>query len=381
MRQMCRGISAALAVAVVASAIGASAALAAPEWYGAGPEWRQAGSPLSEAATTVSKGKVKVSTASPNVTVECEVRGEGKAGPGVAGEEAKVTMSNCISVGTVTCGSPAMTATFLPWHSELVLVGGALRETLTGSGGSTGFKLTCTIEGIGKVTNTCLGSLGAGIATVSSGVEATLSGKELHCTVSGKNDGSIEGTQVLEAVTGGKLEATSAGVFTKLASALEAGRSGELKIEDKGFAGIGATCQFTTTGTIETLGLGKINTFSAQNCKLTGCSSPGSATPINLPWKTELYEAGGLRGRIVSGGSGTPEWSFSCVLGGIRVEDSCRLTVSPAVENLLNDVKDVFSEALTSTKCSHDANEGEAFWQGSLTVAPPASLGAIQVRK
>ncbi|MGN6372272.1 MAG: hypothetical protein ACTHM1_04690 [Solirubrobacteraceae bacterium] len=380
MRQMCRAVSATLAVMAMVGAVGAGAAQAAPEWYAAGPEWRQAGSPLSEAAATLSKGKVKVSTTQPNIAVECEVHGEGKVGPGVAGEETKMTMSSCASVGAGECASPSMTAVSLPWHSELALIGGSLRETAKG----VGFKLRCTIEKI-PFEDVCSGSTTAGISTVSSGVEAALSGKELHCTVSGKNDGTLEGTQLIEAASGGKLEATSTGTFVKLAGALEVARSGELKIEDKGFNGMGVTCQFTTTGTIEALGLGKINSFVAQSCsKLTGgCSSLGIVTAINLPWKTELYEAAGaLRERILSGGSGTPEWSFTCTILGVNYQDICRLNVSPGLENLLNgNVNDVFNETLTRTTCTRDTHEGEALWQGNLTIAHPATLGAIQAVK
>jgi hypothetical protein len=380
---MYKAISAALVLAALVSAISAGTALAAPEWYVASPEWQQGGAPLVEATATKWKGKVSLAEASEGVDVECEAAGEGPAKPGASGEVTALTMSGCAPIGGGECGSASASAVGLPWHTELVVSEGALRLAITGTGGSAGFKLTCKILGV-KVTSTCTGTLGASVKAASSGVEASLSGREMFCNISGKRTGTLEGAQVIEAAKGSKLEATAKGAFAKVATALEVSRSGELTIEDRGFSSIGADCNFVAKGVIEAHGLGTITSFVAQSCSHTtgACSTLNSVSPVHLPWKTELYEAeGSLRERIVSGGSGTPEWSFSCKVSGVNYEDSCSLGVSPPVENLAEEVKDTFSEISTPTTCSKDGGKKEGVWSGGLTVAPPANEGAVAVKK
>ena len=127
--------------------------------------------------------------------------------------------------------------------------------------------------------------------------------------------------------------AKKGGVFNRLTSALAVKATTNLVLTDTGWAGgVGLSCEGKMEGTIEPGGLGKINSYTVSFCKSSGKTSCGVGTgePVNLPWKTELYKEGGVfRVRLVSGGSGTPGWRFSCS----GEEDECKLNTSASLSN------------------------------------------------
>lgn len=179
-------------------------------------EWRQGGSSLGEAVATKSKGTVKLTdeeaTGGP-LTLECETAGEGTVGPKTADEESKWTASNCVVVsGACEKGkSVELVAVHLPWRSELVLSEEATRDVILSSGkGVPGFQVKCYAGGIFKTADECTATaLRTGMTNVTGGVDATFDGEKLKCKLGGTGAGKLEGTQLIEATKGGKLEVTT----------------------------------------------------------------------------------------------------------------------------------------------------------------------------
>lgn len=385
----------AFALALGVSATTAGSALAAPEWYSGAPEWQQGGAHITSAAATKTKGKVTLTDESfgkgeAALVVECEVAGEGTAGPGAVDKQTTLNTSKCVvlKAGACTTFEEAKLRN-LPWNSELTLLGASLRDLIsTGGTGDPGFLIHCFVSAVGaKVVDTCsVKTLSTTTANVTSGVEGSLSSEKLSCTIGGAGTGAVAGTLITEAVSGAKLEAKA--VFSKLTSALEVVGKGELKLEDKGreLGAVGVTCKFETTGTIESGGLGKITSFVAiSGCTASGgsCDSVRPVGPINIPWKTELFESEGtIKDRIVNGGSGEPNWKFECHQLGVYYPVICGVGVSPEVFNepIEGNVIASFSEK-SKTTCNGDHKNGESWWQGTLTIVHPASKGAIEVLK
>ncbi len=390
MRFICKSVSSMFAVVLAIGAIGASSAFASPEWYAGTPVWQQAGGGLSESTATVSKGTVKLTDTVEGVSieVECEATGGGTAGPGAADTETALTMSKCVVLKIGSCVKlEEVKALHLPWKTELADSGGTIVDVTTEDGkGLPGFKFTCNIPGLGKVADECTAKTLSPTATnVAGGVDTTFAGEKLNCSLGGTGSGKLEGAQLVEATKGGKLEAAATGVFNKLTGPLAVkGTGSNIKIEDTKSGGRGATCQIETEGTIAAAGKGTITHYSASNCKPSpGCSAVRAFLPVNLPWNTELYEtAGTIRDRIVSGGSGTPEWQFECdTLEGYRVE-KCGLNTSLAAINgaIEGAVILQFDAATNKTGCGFGGAE-TGQWQGEFTIAHPAGVGAIEVKK
>jgi hypothetical protein len=375
-----------LAVVVAALAMSATAvssAVAAPEWYSGTPtksQWQQGGVGLGEAVATKWKGTVRVTDPElESVAVECESSGEGTAGPGAADSETSWSLSGCVLAKAGACKNlEKVKAVDLPWHTELNSF--ASRDAVTGEG-APGFQFTCVADGI-KLTDKCtLTPLDPTVANGTGGVDLSFD-EEVTCFFGSKNHkGSLEGSQLVEAAKGGKLEAgVKEGVFSKLTSSLAVKPTGKLKIEDRGGLGaIGVKCSIEATGTIEAGGKGTITSYSATGCEATGaCNSMNTVLSINLPWKTELSEVEGVvEDKIVNGGSGVPQWKFECT-GSIRQSDTCNLNMSPALRNFEEHVGALFNQ---STNCSRDSHEGEGRWEGELAIAPPAGVEAIQAKK
>lgn len=183
------------------------------EWLEGEGEWRQAGASLKESLATTWSGKLVLADQTLGVTSECEATGEGTAELWAAGSETKWTVSGCtVTVGKGLCPSvESVEAVNLPWHTELVDSAGAKYNVITSKGGGeVGFTRKCHTA-LGKSTDTCTAKkLETDMANVAGGVNATFDskafeGEALHCTLSG-GSGAAEGTQLVEAVKGGKLE-------------------------------------------------------------------------------------------------------------------------------------------------------------------------------
>ena len=378
MRSMYRAALAAFAVAIATSAVAASAALAAPEWYSQPlptPEWRVGGVKLTEATATRWSGTVKLYDEASGVAVECKDTGEGSAGPGAGDKETKWTMSSCVTTSG-TCPNPSLAATGLSWKTELSDSGETINDLATSSGsGTPGFRIACS----GIVKDTCNStSLSAKAENAAAGANATFDGANLTCSVSGSKSGKLTGTQLIEAAGGGKLEAVNASYeYAKLTSALAVTSSGTLLMSDtKGSYGL--ECKVETEGALEPTGVGKITHYLVSGCVVTlgSCPTPKS-NPLHLPWKTELYEeAGVIRDRIVSGGSGTPGWEVTC--GGGKTE-SCSLNTDPELQSYSDDVEALFEASDNKVNCSAGGAEaGE--WRGALLIAHPAGVAGIKAQ-
>jgi hypothetical protein len=370
-----------LALLVAASAMSAGTALAAPEWYSTvtTPEWKVGGVALTEAAATKWKGSVKLTDeyeAGKSLSVECGDTGEGSAGPVAVDEETQWATSGCVTKAG-SCGQPTIEAVRLPWHTELSASAGSISDLTTkGSTGAPLLRILCS----GIIRDQCEATLSAALKNVTGGVEATFDGAKLKCTLNKSTTGTLEGAQVIETAKGGKLEAATSTVVGKLTGALAVSGSGNVVLEDvKGSMGI--NCVVNIEGTIEAAGLGTITHYATPSCSGSGlCGSPTTAEAINLPWKTELYESAGVvRERIVSAGSGTPEWRFSCNSG--TRTDRCSLNTSlKALNALAGNVETVFDTASSRTTCSLGGSES-GVWTGSLVVYHPAGVEAIEVKK
>ena len=177
------------------------------EWISAGEvkptEWKQAGVSLAEPLGTKWTGHIELTDTGAGAAVECEDTAEGSVGSGAVGTMSKWTSSNCVTKEG-SCPTPKMAAVKVPWRTELRLVAGVVRDVTTSEAG---FDITCS----GIISDTCTGAAGtlsAAMANFASGVEASLGGKELRCTLGGANTGLVTGTQLIEATKGGALEVT-----------------------------------------------------------------------------------------------------------------------------------------------------------------------------
>ncbi|MGN6587852.1 MAG: hypothetical protein ACTHKT_10360 [Solirubrobacterales bacterium] len=84
-------------------------------------------------------------------------------------------------------------------------------------------------------------------------------------------------------------------------------------------------CTLTTTGTAGPGAADTTSTITVSSCTTVAgtCGSP-SASPVNLPWRTELATIGGVvRDKITSDGKGAPGYTLLCTIGGLRVSDTC----------------------------------------------------------
>jgi hypothetical protein len=329
------------------------------------------------------KGTVTMTDETEHVGVKCEDTGEGTVGPGAAGTDTKWVLTKCAKTEG-TCETPTLEAVDLSWATKLEVSEGTLRDTITANGkGAPGFKWVCKVLGF-KIENKCTGTMSTVTKNVSTGVEVTFTGKTLLCNLSG-GVGRVEGTQLIEASAGGKLEAIKAGTFTKLTSSLGVQPTGETTITDTKWlgGGFGVGCKHVTMeGTIEAGGNGTIKSYVVTECHKIGCESIGEVSAIHLPWKTELYTSGGgIRKRIVSGGSGTPEWRFICRVLGSNYEDVCGLNTSAEMLNhpLEGDVVAKFDENSNKVGCSLGGAEAGT-WQGEITIPSPGSVGGIEVK-
>ncbi|HEY3829188.1 MAG TPA: hypothetical protein VGL57_08335 [Solirubrobacteraceae bacterium] len=391
MKPIYRAVLVAFAVTLSISAVTASSAFAAPEWYSAvTPQWQLGGTPVSEAVPTTWKGKFDATIAGPFgevVAAECNDSGEGSSGPGTVGKVTKLTFAKCAS-SSKTCENPTMEAADLPWNTELYASAGTMRDNIIESGkGAPGYTIECTVTGI-KYADKCTGSIsgrikGEGLAPVT----ATLAGK-LTCTNKVSGSGVIEGTQELEDSARPLRILEVHPAFNKVTSAIEVKAKGEVSVTDTKYpaGAVGEKCKVETTGTVEAGGAGKITSYSVGSCTpLANCELSGLRGKVsNLPWKTELYEASGtVRDRIISGGSGTPEFRIECSRFSVFVEDSCSLSTTTGMANGLEENNGViarFDSSSNTTSCAGGGSEAGKV-EGELKIPRPESLLALAVKK
>ena len=297
------------------------------------PEWRQGSAKLSASVATKSKGTVKL-TDEGHGEWECEATGEGPAGLGAVGEETKWGTSKCTVVsGSCEAGKAAeLKAVNLPWHSELLIAGGVGYDTITSGGkGAPGYKVECTVGGILKVVDECTATtLKTSMTNTMGGVDATLDGEKLKCSVGGAGKGLVEGTQLLEAAKGGELEVTAPEWRqggAKLSASVATKSKGTVKLTDEGYGEW--ECEGTGEGSV---GLGAVDEetkWSTSKCAvIPGSCEAGKAAElkaVNLPWHSELLIPGGASyDMITTGGKGALGYKMECTVGGVlKVVDEC----------------------------------------------------------
>jgi hypothetical protein len=150
-----------------------------------------------------------------------------------------------------------------------------------------------------------------------------------------------------------------------------------LTVTDNG-TGVGLRCTAgKVEGAIEAGGLGKISTYRMSLCTTTSGSCPSpNAEAVNLPWKTELYSAGAqVRERLVSGGSGTPGWQFTC---SGHTTDRCYFNTSAYMLNTVDGAEAIFNKESNKTACTGGAEVGQL--EGSIAfAASEAGVEAIEI--
>ena len=175
------------------------------------------------------------------------------------------------------------------------------------------------------------------------------------------------------------------GKASKLTSSLGVKATTNLTVEDSAWnSGTKISCKGTMEGTLEPSGIGKISAYVATGCEnVKNCPGPYTVESLNLPWKTELYTGGetGAKIRLVSGGSGTPGWRFTCetIIG--KTEDQCNFNTSARLSNAaFGNVEAEFNASETArTSCSLGGAEAGVL-RGTIAIAHPASVEAIEAR-
>jgi hypothetical protein len=184
--------------------------------------------------------------------------------------------------------------------------------------------------------------------------------------------------------------AKKAGVFAKVSKATKMNFESKFELSDTKYsAGIplAVACTGEGSGEINVGGKGAISLFKVTRCEpakveLNWCQKFETASMQNAPWGLELYKEGSeIRERIVSGGSGTPAWRFTCdTVSGI-VADECNATTSTLMTNNVSGglVEAAFEKKSAKTQCSQGGKEaGE--WKGVLKLkANETGVEAIKV--
>ena len=280
------------------------------------------------------------------ITVECKVAGKGYIGAGAADEVTQFTPSACVTTHGL-CTSPGVTVSNIPWHSELSESEGKIRDAITTSGkGSPEYRIACEDN---PIEDHCSGATSTATSNISGGVDETFDSKaqKLTCSIGGKSDGVIEGTELIESPASGTLTAADnppegwrlGGVL--LTGAQSAKSSGTLTFAAKNEGGIVDTVECKTSGE-EAVGprvAGEVTKWAATGCVNShgDCPTP-TITARNLPWHTELVTIeGAIRDLLTSSGKGTPEYELRCGSAN-EYEYACSWNASTAMENALGNV-------------------------------------------
>lgn len=335
-----------LTVRVAVAFIGVLALwIAVPAVASARIGWRSGGIPLSESVAMKWSGTLKLTdTKTPGKqAVECKDAEEGTAGLAGAGEVSKLTTTNC--TGTSACEktetSTSITALNLPWHTELVSVGGSLHEQITSGGkGAPAFKVSCRVLLI-KIEDECGGTLSANTINVEGNVTfAFIAAEKLNCTSGGSGSGVLEGSQTS---TGLKAEQEEAPLWlhggvpiTGEAESME--QKGTLTLRDNnGTNTMAVQCEFRGTGDVAAEGFGAVEKMTVSKCERGAagyCTGLYAIEVLHSPWNTELYKLSGtVYDLIGQAGKGTPEFKMRCEVGGIETIVTCEGNMDPTMTN------------------------------------------------
>lgn len=175
-------------------------------------QWRRNGLALTEETHTSWGGEISFRdshySGGHTFAVErCHVEGEGSVKPSDQGE-VKYWTAHCEEPNDEgVCRSHIkMSALHLPWHTELVDIGGSAHEVLVGSGiGLPGYRVEC-FNGTETITDECLGPIVAKAADVTGEVSlAYEAGEKLKCTYNTAPEGVLGRTSDIR-ISGATLE-------------------------------------------------------------------------------------------------------------------------------------------------------------------------------
>jgi hypothetical protein len=174
------------------------------------PVWLANGTQILAPNAVGWKGTLKLSDTVPaigTVTVSCEDTGTGQAGAGASGELGKWTISNCTPSGACQ-SSASIEATGLPWHTELALVEGVVRDLYVGAPGARGYKLKCKTTGGEVITDECPWLPATTITNTENGVNLTYKKESRTCTQGTGAGAELSGSQAVSLSAGGLLHAS-----------------------------------------------------------------------------------------------------------------------------------------------------------------------------
>lgn len=160
--------------------------------------------------------------------------------------------------------------------------------------------------------------------------------------------------------------------------------SGTLKLTDASGGPFGESvtveCSGTTTGTAGPKITDTTSTVTVSGCvAITGVCKNPKVTAIHLPWKTELFESGGVwRDRIRSDGNGKPGYQVTCEFFGISATDTCESEAGqPKVTKLNTSPVPLEFDAGSGTSDCSRGGAGEGSVRGTVTVK--SSSGTLTV--
>lgn len=142
--------------------------------------------------------------------------------------------------------------------------------------------------------------------------------------------------------------------------------------------GLALTAEFA--GELKSGGVALLNTMTNATGKvIKPCEALGPAEPHSFPWKLELYKEGTeVRSKILKGGTGEPEYSFTCrwsLYGEHKV--TSKMNTTTKMTNLTSNVEAVFDTKSAKTECTYN---GPCQWKGVfVTIKPPSGVEAIKV--
>jgi hypothetical protein len=376
-------------VSVLAIALGLLVAcVSAATASAAEVEWRQGAGALASAVEYKSSGTFKLIDSGRSggaFSLSCTMSGEGKAGPGAAGEVTKFLLNTCNNPATECEAAKGLEFEFLnlPWHTALVIVEGKPRDVISSGGkGAPGLRVYCTVFGkVGTLVEECSGTLKTSATNTTSGVEGSFDGEQLSCkheTVASK--GTVEGSLLTQSKSGAALEVTRPENWLQggkaLTGSIATKTSGTVKLTDEASTGgvLSVECKDTGGGSAGTSGSDELTKLSFSSCKLVSDGPCEAAVtpnivPLHLPWHSELVLSEGLTPRThdvsLSGGSGLPGLRIECRIGGIfYIADECTASaLKTSAKNVSAGVEGVFDgEKLT---CTASSKKGTGVLEGT----------------
>ncbi|MGA9875710.1 MAG: hypothetical protein WBQ21_07870 [Solirubrobacteraceae bacterium] len=352
--------------------------------------WMLGGTPVTESTSTTWKGTFTlVDSKVPllgSQKIACEDEATGSVSPTGAGGITKWTSSNCSgTIGSYVCEKSrpiTAEAMHLPWHTELVLVEGAVRDVLVGAGKEpAGFKMKCYVDGGAMGEDSCSGTLSPTTNNVSGGVTAVFNASEkLNCAQGGSGSGTLEGGQTLESGSKLSVQTEEQPVWllrgTPMTESKPVEWKGTISLEDKSasiYGSVGVECKDTAKGSVGPSAAGGVTEWAMSGCKPMAssvCESNANAVieGRNLSWATELADISGVTRNLLNESDETiPTFELKCdVEGEISITECLRIP-GTAMSNIGSGygVSATFSsERIT---CSH-GGVGAGVLEGSQTI-------------